>query len=167
METISPWFFHFHHWRFCPPCAQKLAVLSPTPSSCLAPRLSEGSLFLSSLLEMPSWFWLWSWLCFFFFFSRCALWQNLSPISPWLSAASTLVYSPVPHSTCFSFLQILAHAGSSGILGCPSSPPHLLQPRPVLPEPPSPPPTVTHLLGSWELVRPPTAGYFFSLLQMQ
>ena len=96
----------------------------------------------------------------------CTLWQNLPPISLWLSVTSTLVYSPPPHSPCFSFLQILAHAGSTQILGCPFSPPYLLQPHPVLPEPPSPPPTVIHLLSSWESVKL-LAGHFFSLLQMQ
>lgn len=143
-----------------PMCSEACSPCSPIPGSRLAPRAEWGLTLLSSLPGMPGWFWLWSWLCFFFF-PGCALWQNLSLMSPWLSAASILVCSPISHSTRFSFLQILAHAGSSGILGCPSSPARLLQPRPVLPEPPSPPPTVIHPLSSWESVRPATAGHFF------
>ena len=77
-----------------PMCSKACSLCSPTPSSRLAPKaewgltlpiLTAGNARLVLALVL---------VVFFFFFSGCALWQNLSPISLWLSATSTLVYSP-------------------------------------------------------------------------
>ena len=116
-----------------PMCSKACSLCSPTPSSRLAPKaewgltlpiLTAGNARLVLALVLV--------VFFFFFFWLCFVTESL----PYLPVAVCHLHTcllPETHSTCFSFLQILAHVGSSGILGCPSSPPHLLQPRPVLP----------------------------------